>query len=140
MDRLIDKAYGFTKLWVSMAVTVMFAILVLGYQECIQGLEKPAGISEAIIFLFKYPGEYLGALVVGVILHIIGIVMLVAALICLLASFCSRIEFDIVIIINLFLGIAMIVLNIIFVRYVMLLAAVAAFTVVIVLAFLDSNN
>lgn len=46
---LIEKAYSCTKLWISMIVAIIYSVLLVSYQHHIQGLEKPAGMQEALV-------------------------------------------------------------------------------------------
>lgn len=140
MERLIEKANAFTKLWVSIVMTVAYVLCVVTYQKCIQGLEKPAGFGEAVTFLFKYPSEYTKALFVGILLHVICIVMLVTALLCLLGILGSYIEFNILVIVNLVLSIIMSILNAFFAKYVLVLALVIAVICGIVILILTADN
>ena len=55
---LIEKAYSCTKLWISIIVAIIYSVLLVSYQHHIQGLEKPAGMQEALVFLFNYPQDY----------------------------------------------------------------------------------
>ena len=66
---LIEKAYSCTKLWISMIVAIIYSVLLVSYQHHIQGLEKPAGMQEALVFLFNYPQDYFGALILGCLLY-----------------------------------------------------------------------
>ena len=66
---LIEKAYSCTKLWISMIVAIIYSVLLVSYQHHIQGLEKPAGMQEALVFLFNYPQDYFGALILGLVIH-----------------------------------------------------------------------
>lgn len=140
MERIIEKANVFTKLWVSIVMTVIYVLCIVTYQRCIQGLEKPAGFAEAVTFLFKYPSEYTEALLVGLLLHIISIVMVVTALLCLLGVLGSCIEFDILVIVNLVLGIIMSILNAFFAKYVFVLALVVAVIGGIAILALTADN
>ena len=74
---LIEKAYSFTKLWISVIVAIIYFVLLVLYQHYIQGLKKPAGMQEALVFLFNYPKDYFGALILGLVIHAICVAMII---------------------------------------------------------------
>ena len=105
---LIEKAYSCTKLWISMIVAIIYSVLLVSYQHHIQGLEKPAGMQEALVFLFNYPQDYFGAL----------IFMIICLILCFIGIVTSRVAPNVVMMINLVMTIIMIVLNNLYVKYV----------------------
>lgn len=118
---LIEKAYSFTKLWISIIVAIVYFVLLVLYQHYIQGLEKPAGMQEALVFLFKYPKDYFGALILGLVIHAICVAMIICLILCFIGIATSRVAPNVVMMINLGMTIIMIVLNNLYVKYVMAL-------------------
>lgn len=115
---LIEKAYSCTKLWISMIVVIIYSVLLVSYQHHIQGLEKPAGMQEALVFLFNYPQDYFGALILGLVIHAICVVMIICLILCFIGIVTSRVAPNVVMMINLVMTIIMIVLNNLYVKYV----------------------
>lgn len=126
---LIEKAYSCTKIGISFSVAVIYGVLLVSYQHCIQGLEKPAGVYEALTFLVKYPKEYCGALTLGLLIHIVCICVIASILLCFVGIVTLRITFNIAMVVNLVLAIVMITLNNLYAKYVT--ALVLALVVVI---------
>ena len=115
---LIEKAYSCTKLWISMIVAIIYSVLLVSYQHHIQGLEKPAGMQEALVFLFTYAQDYNGALILGLVIHAICVVMIICLILCFIGIVTSRVAPNVVMMINLAMTIIMIVLNNLYVKYV----------------------
>lgn len=118
---LIEKAYSFTKLWISVIVAIIYFVLLVLYQYYIQGLKKPAGMQEALVFLFNYPKDYFGALILGLVIHAICVAMIICLILCFIGIATSRVAPNVVMMINLGMTIIMIVLNNLYVKYVMAL-------------------
>ena len=118
---LIEKAYSFTKLWISVIVAIIYFVLLVLYQHYIQGLKKPAGMQESLVFLFNYPKDYFGALILGLVIHAICVAMIICLILCFIGIATSRVAPNVVMMINLGMTIIMIVLNNLYVKYVMAL-------------------
>lgn len=137
---LIEKAYDCTKIGISLVVATIYGVLLVSYQHCIQGLEKPAGVFEALTFLFKYPKEYCGALVLGVLIHIVCICVIACVLLCFAGVATSRITFNIMMIVNSGLAIVMIILNNLYAKYVTVLVLTLAIVVGVVWVIANTDN
>lgn len=140
VKRIIYQVSKFAKAWMSVITTMIYVVLLMIYQQCIRGLEKPAGVSEAIDFLFKYPSDYMAALLIGIILHIIGIGMAAFVVLYFLGVLLGELPLNILIGANLIIGIIMIVLNLYFVQYVMALVLAMVSIFAVVWAFLNADK
>ena len=90
MDTLTDKARQITRWYTSLIVCIVFSLCATIYFNAIEGLNKPAGMTEALEFLISSPGEYLLCLFCGGIAKISVLMMLVvamASLVCLIDTF-----------------------------------------------------
>lgn len=98
MNTITDKARDIVKWYVSLIVCIVFSLNAAVYFDAIEGLNKPAGLNEALQFLIDSPGEYFACLFCGAIAKISVFVMLivaVASLICLVdALFISSRYYD----------------------------------------------
>lgn len=140
MEKIFYRASRFSKIWISVLVAIVYTVLLIVYQRCIQGLEKPAGLGEAIAFLFDYPSSYAAALCIGVALHIITAIVIIAVILCFIGILLSLVQFDVTMIVNLVLGIIMVILNAYFARYVMSLVLAVVIIGGIGWALVNSDN
>ena len=137
---IFEKASCCTKIWISIAISIVYAVLLALYQQCVQGLEKPAGVYEALTFLFKYPKEYCGALILGLLIHAICIATIGIVILCITGVLKSQLRPNIVMLINLVIAVVMVVLNNIYAKYVMALviALIAVIAIIWVIASSDT--
>lgn len=140
MDRIIYQASRVSKIWTSIIVTIVYVILLVIYQRGILGLEKPAGVGEAITFLFEHPSDYAIALFVGILLHIIAVVVIASAIMCIIGALLSILQFKASMVVSLVIGIIMLVLNSFFAQYVMSLVLAVAIIGGIGWVFINSDN
>ena len=140
MENIIYHVSRFSKIWVNGAIAIVYAILLVLYQNRIEGLEKPAGFGEALTFLFKDPSDYAVALLIGIILHIMFIAMLAFVVMSLLGILIGELQFNISIGINIVLCVIMGILNVYYAQYVMSLLLAALFICGIVWLFVQSDR
>lgn len=140
MENLIYHVSRFSKIWVNGAIAIVYAILLVLYQNRIEGLEKPAGFVEALTFLFNDPSDYAVALMLGIILHIMFIAMLALVVLSILGILIDEVQFNISIGINIVLCVIMGILNVHYAQYVMSLLLVAIFLCVMVWLFVQSDR
>lgn len=128
--------------WIKSTIfTVAYALLLLSYIECIDGLQKPAGFMEALDFLFTNPQDYIIALLVGVVLHILPWLLGLSVMFALIAAFLYDEERKIILyIIDVALTVIMIIFNENMVHYVGALALVAVCLGIGVWAFVDGSK
>ena len=122
MDDLEKK----DKIIINLVLLIIYAISFIAYTLFIKDLVKPAGYMEAISFLFKNPGGYIGATIFGIIADIIPIISIILSIAFIISLFtdddCFEVKDIITIVISIIISVVMIIVNIIFIKYVMLLA------------------
>ena len=137
---IYEKVYCCTKIWISVAISIVYAVLLALYQQCIQGLEKPAGVYEALTFLFKYPKEYCEALILGLFIHATCILMIGIVILCIAGVLKSQLRPNIVMLINLVIAVVMVALSNIYARYVMALVIALVVVIAIIWAITSSDT
>ncbi len=125
----------------SVMFAAIYTLLLLCYIECIENLEKPAKFKEALDFLFANPQDYIIALLVGVLLHILPWLLGMGVLFALVATFLFNEERKVTIyVINIVLTIIMVSLNANIVHYVGSLVLVAVCLGIGVWAVIDGSK
>ena len=140
-ENICYKMNSITHWLKSTIFTVVYALLLLSYIECIDGLQKPAGFMEALDFLFANPQDYIIALLVGVVLHMLPWLLGLSVMLALVAAFLYDEERKIALyVIDAVLTVVMFILNENMVHYVGALALVAACICLGFWAFVDSSK
>ena len=80
---MMNRLRHMTEWYVSIAVSVVFAVCAVTYFKAIDGLIKPAGIVEAIKFLVSSPKEYVLCLLCGSVAKISFTILAIIAIISL---------------------------------------------------------
>lgn len=86
----MDTLRKSTKWYVSVIISVLFFVCAAIYFGAVEGLNKPAELEDAYVFLFNYPREYTMCLIFGTIAKAAGLAILVIAIgasFCLINSF-----------------------------------------------------
>lgn len=144
MSRFEEICYKMNELtyWVKTAIfVVVYALMLLWYVNCIEGLQKPGGFIEALDFLFSNPQEYIIALLTGAILQVLPWLLGASVIFALIATFLFGEERKIVLnVIDGVFTVVMVIINKNMVHHVGVLAFVCACACIIVYAFVEGSN
>ena len=144
MSRFKEICYKMNALthWVKSAIfVVVYALMLLWYVDCIEGLQKPGGFMEALDFLFSNPQEYILALLVGMVLQVLPWLLGASVIFALIASFLFDEKRKIVLyVIDIVFMVVMIILNKNIVHHVGVLALVCVCACLTVYTFAEGSN
>lgn len=129
----------------------IYVVLLLLHNYTLKGLERPAGLSEAFIFLFKDPSSYMLAFICGLLAYPVPIILFISLIVSYLIKvldiqdgyyYDNRIDNNIKLweyIIILVVVIAMIILNHLFISYVFLLGLALVVLFGVIYSLLNNN-
>ena len=78
-ENIVDKLNMFTHWRMTITAGIVNIVAVVGYVLLTKGLEKPANMQEAVIFLFDYSPHYVPAIILGLIAKLLPVVFLIGA-------------------------------------------------------------